>query len=442
MKRNIFTIMTASVALSIGLSACHDDPTVRPSKSDETGEVSLASMSIDMSEAEKVVNNTVGRASGVDLSSFIVTITDKNDESFNRTWTYGEMPEIVTLPVSDGYVVNVESHKIQKAEWERPYYTGSAEFSVAAGEITTVGTVTARFASLKVTIVYDQSLLDILGDDAKVTVSANDEGQLVYERGDVDAARAGYFEVVENSTTMIAKFEGKLDGSMTTYETPFTSVEAGQHHIITYSAKPGPVPPEQSGQIVPDGFSVEATVKVINISSGVVVEEEILSEIDPPYKEDPKEDKDDPDPDNPDDPKGDTEDKAATFEATESPNLDLDGVNIASNSFGNAKVTIGCPKGIKHLNVKIVTDSDNFIMTLDDMNLQEFDLAYPGNAEDSLTSLQLPVKDQVINQTEVLFDITNFVGLLCIYPGNHDFVITVTDNENATASMTLRFKAN
>lgn len=434
MKYNILNILTVCGALSLGLTSCHDNPDMPAEPDNEFGEVSLASLSVDMSHAEKVVTSNAGRAT-VDLNDFIVTIEDKNGITPSQTWRYGDMPEILTLPVGDSYVVKVKSHDIKKAEWEKPYYEGETTFAIQKDDITQIGVVTAKFSSLKVTVVFGDDLRKVMGDDVTVTVKANDSGELVYTPSET---RAGYFEVVPGSTTMTAHFEGTVDGVKTVQDTPFSDVDIAQHRIITYKLKSNPEIPDQSGQIDPsDGIGVDAEVTTVPIDSNIIVDEDLLDGSDRPGQEErPEEPDPGPGPDNPD------EERVATFEATDSPNLDLNGVNIASDTFGNAKVTITCPKGIKHLVVDIQTDSDGFISTLNDLNLKNFDLAYPGDAEESLESLQLPIKDQVINQTEVLFDITNFVGLLCIYPGNHNFVISVTNNENEVETMTLRFKAN
>lgn len=138
--------------------------------------------------------------------------------------------------------MKVESHKVQKAEWSKPYYLGSKDFKVEKSKITTVGVVTAAFSSLKVTVKFDDNLKRVLGDDVKVTVIANDNGSLDFT---ADETRSGYFEVLENSNSMVAHFEGTVNGVYFEEDTPFTDVVPGQHRIITYKAKGNPDIPGQ-----------------------------------------------------------------------------------------------------------------------------------------------------------------------------------------------------
>ena len=68
-----------------------------------------------------------------------------------------------------------------------------------------------------------------------------------------------------------------------------------------------------------------------------------------------------------------------------------------------------------------------------------FDLAEPGEAEENLSNLGLPIKEEVIGQQKVVFDVTQFVGLLGGFPGVHQFKLTVEDvnGEKAEATLTI-----
>lgn len=415
----------------LGAASCSEDWT--PPVAEE-GSVNLNSLSVDMSDAEKVSTSTVSRAS-VDLAPFIVTVS--NGADYTRTYTYGDMPEVLTLPVGS-YTISVKSHEVQKAEWERPLYLGTKEFTVTKGKITDIGVVTASFASLKVTVQFTDDLKPLLGDDVKVTVIANDQGSLVYTPSET---RAGFFEVVEGSNTMIARFEGTIDGVYTTQDTPFADVEAGQHRIVRYSAKSNPDIPEQSGGISGSGITLDTSVINQDINSDVIVSEDNIDSSDRPGQEEPDQPGPGPDEPGPDEPG----EKPVTFEPFNSPNLDLDAENVATADFGNAIVRISASKGIKSLVVNIHTSNEVLPGLLAGMGLGEpFDLAdinEDSTTGDSVKTLNLPFNSQVAGQTEVDFNISDFVPLLVDLAGNHEFTITVTDNDNKAETMTLRFKS-
>ncbi|MCH5220924.1 MAG: DUF4493 domain-containing protein [Muribaculaceae bacterium] len=439
MKINILNIVALG-ALLLGASSCDEGWTPQTS---EEGSVKLSSMTIELSDAEKVIN-TSSRGqidiSNIRVENFKVKVSNQNGNSAPKEFIFGEMPEVLVLPVGT-YNLEVESHEVKPAEWDAPYFKGSTSFEITNGKITQIGSVEAKFASLKVSVVFDADLRAVLSNDATVTISANDRGQLVYK---VDEQRAGYFEVIDNSMTMIAHFEGSIDGVYTVQDTPFTDVEPGQHRIITYSTKRGPEIPEQSGNIDPsEGLFVD--VEVANggtINGNVTPSEDATTPTDRPGQEEPQE--------SPNPGPGDDEPSApaATFEATNSPNLKLDDINMVSDfpegevPAGNAIVTIHCEKKIQHLVVTISTTDDGFADIIDEMKLKSFDLAYPGDAEDNIKSLELAYGDQVINKQEVEFNITQFVSLLANFSGTHTFNITVTDNEGKKASLDLRFKAD
>lgn len=264
--------LVAGAALLFGAASCSENwnpPT------EEEGSVSLASMGLDVSNLEKVITASVGSGSraSMDVSNFLVKIYDSR-EALAGSWKYADMPEIVTLP-ADSYRVDIESHEIEKAQWDAPYFCGSKEFEVTAGKITSLGVVTCKFASLKVSIKFTDDLRNYLGDDTEVSVVANDEGRLVYTPAET---RSGYFEVIEGSTTLVVTFNGTVNGNAETVRKVYTDVEPGQHRIITYDVKTTQQPiPDETGQIDPsNGISLDISVTDEDLSGNVTVEEEPL----------------------------------------------------------------------------------------------------------------------------------------------------------------------
>ena len=131
MKSNILTC--AAIAAAMMATSCDDNWT--PALGDD-GQLDLSSVSVINDDATKLVKNEQSRAD-VDLSDYVVEIFKSGETTPTNTWAYGSMPEVVTLAAGD-YSINVKSHEVAKAEWERPYFTGSQTFSIATGKITQV----------------------------------------------------------------------------------------------------------------------------------------------------------------------------------------------------------------------------------------------------------------------------------------------------------------
>lgn len=355
-----------------------------------------------------------------------------------KSWTVATMPEVVSLPTGD-YRIFVESHKVQKAEWEKPYYKGEQTFTIEAGKITQVETVTCKFASVKVTIKLTDDFRAIVGDDATFTVHVNDSGELVYG---VNETRAGYFEAVEGSTTMVIDFKGTLNGKV--FEktfSDFVDIAAGQHREVTFGATEAPTPDQPSGDAEIGGINIDLSYSDKDIDGNISYEEENITG-QRPGQETPK----DPEtPENPDDPTPPGTEEPITFT---SATLDLENVNDAGNfdgSAGSAVVDIHADKGLKHLYVKIISK------ILDESALEgiglatSFDLAEPGALEEGISSLEFPYGEDVVDKTDVKFEISKFLPMLSALGtgddavANHEFSVTAVDSEGNEKAFSLKF---
>lgn len=424
MNNKISTLIAAG-ALMLAGTACNESWDPAPSAGQ--GSLSLKSMGVNVNTTTKVYSRAEGEA--IDLKPFVVKIVPLDGGEATQ-YTYGTMPEVLPLAVGQ-YRVDVESHAVQPAEWDKPYYAGSSKaFAIENNKVTEIGVITCEFSSLKVTVGYTDDLRAALGDDVTVTVVANTGGTLVFTPAET---RAGYFEVVEGSMTLVATFEGTVDGTHTTQTVTFGQVSKGVHYMLTFKVKNPPSPPEQHGTVDPSGITVE----------GVVSEVDINGNVDP--GDDPTLDPSDrpgtgggEEPDPPTPPTPGTDD--ITFH---SDNLDLEGVNDATTFSGDAIVTITSKNGFEHLIVKIVSDG----LTPEELAnvglASEFDLANPGALEEALQGFGFPIGTQVTGaQGPINFDITDFVPLLSAFPGcQHTFIITVTDKTGIQKSLSLKFKS-
>ncbi len=444
MKTNILSILAAG-AVVLGAASCSEN--WNPPTSTE-GSVDLGSLTVDTDEMMKVVESGSRAADDVDLDNFEVTITNLKDESVAGSWKYASKPEIVTLPVGQ-YRVDVESHEVQPAEWDKPYYAGSKEFAIENGKIAMLGEVTAYFKSVKVTVIFDEELRKHLGDDVTVDITAG-EASTAKLTFTPSTTSAGYFKHIPGSMTMVAELNGTIDGVKSSDRRTFTTVEAGQHHILTYTLKDGPIPPQQTGTIDGSGIQLDLSVTTVNVSENVVVSENnIPLEPNDRPTEEPEE------PENPDVPDVPVDPQAPiTFDLGDSANLKLNEAMpltaASAPSFGKAAVNITAPKGIEKLMVNIVCDGEldavlkSMFPVVD--GVVTFDLAHPGDLEETLKGLGLAAGAEVLGQTAVPFDISNFIwdasidtSLLGLYSGKDTFTITVTDSEGNTASTSLIF---
>ncbi len=438
MNTKISTMMAAG-ALLLAVTSCSESWNPAPAQGE--GQLSLKSMGVNVNTTATTVNSRA-EGSAIDLKPFLVKVVPTDGAGQTYNYTYGTMPEILSLPLGQ-YRVDVESHAVQPAEWDRPYYKGSSKtFTIENNKLTEIGVVTCEFSSLKVTVAYTDELKAAMGDDVTVTVLANTGGTLVYTPTET---RAGYFEVVDGSMTLVATFEGTVGGVAAHQVVTFGEVKPGVHYLLTFRVKNGPVPPEQTGTVDPSGIQIEGAVSEETINGSVNPgSDSPLDPSDRPGQEQGGEDPNPPTPPTPDDPAEDVIDFT-------SATLDLEGVNDAATFSGDAIVTITSKNGFSHLIVKI--DSEGLTPeVLEGVGLAEqFDLANPiatlsdGTTVDiteGLKGLGFPTGAEVTGTNDPIdFNITQFVPLLTIYPGNSNFIITVTDRNGVQKSMTLKFKS-
>ena len=114
-------------------------------------------------------------------------------------------------------------------------------------------------------------------------------------------------------------------------------------------------------------------------------------------------------------------------------------------------IVVTAPAGIKNFEVKIVSNvltpaELGGVGLCDVLNLVDPTASYStvdpnfstAAIAESLTNLGFPINDAVKNQTKVEFSITQFLGLLAMTgSGDHNFEMTVTDNDGNVTVKTL-----
>lgn len=424
--KNIFLICLTLMAVLFTFSACHSEK-METGATDVTGQLSLASMKM---EVDLKVDTVYPQSrTGVDVSNFLLTIKNSQGEQVEQ-YTYSEMPEIISLPVGT-YTVVASSAEAATNGFDVPFYKGSTEqFTIKENELTEVSALTCRLANVMISVEYDEELRKLMGEDVVTTVKIGDNSLDIPS----SETRKAYLIAPASAGSMDITLKGTIDGESVTEVKRVDNVQAGQYNIIKYVLSP-----------VDDGNnSVGGNLNIaINIDSSMTSSDETVG-VNPgeepgidDFPTDGGEEPGDGDGDGGDE--SGSEQNMPTIEGTsfnEVP-FDIDNDRLTISGAAELKVTIGAPNGIANLFVEIISK------TLDVSEVQlpaSFDLAHPGEYSEALSGLGFPVGDEVIGQTEVLFDISTFTALLPTFKGNHDFKIRVVDSKGLEETKTLKLK--
>ena len=387
-----------------------------------TGTVDLTSISINVNAAPEPT-----RAGGPNLDNFKVTIEEVTSAGNTevRAWAYRDMPEVFKLPVGNYVVVVTSAQEEPLATFDGGFWKGEQAFTIVEKAVTSIETVNCMFRSIKVAVAYSDDLKALLGNDVKVTLTLEGSGSLEFPKAE---ERAGYLKAVQESNVLKAHLTGTIEGDKVDYETAFPNVKAGEYRIIKYNLKSVDNGDTETGGTSNFKLKVDATCEIVEENITVTPEGEEGTE---------------------DFPNGnDGGDEPGGGEQTEDlPRIEGASINGVPFDIKETHTIEGecelivkmyAPLGITHVNVTI----DSETLTEDILTgvglSKSFDLAEPGSLADALSGLGFPVKDKVINQKELVFDITSFTSLLGIYgAATHKFIINVVDNSNNSVTETL-----
>lgn len=438
----------AALALVACVSSCSDD-SLQAENVDE-GKLNTSSIIPEVTNAEIIISDQQGAQHVAsrrvtDLTDYIITVENSRGETV-ANWTYASMPQLPVFPVGT-YTIKVASCEETPAAWEAPLFLGSQTFEIRKNEVTDVQTVVCKLANIAVSVNCSDELVAASEGDINITVTSKDAHSLTYSATET---RKGYFQAM-GQTTLEVHFTGTVNGNAEDFRYVLKDIAAGQHRKVNFSLRNNPNnPPDEVGNITNDGdgISVSTTVTGVDLTSDTPVEEEVLPDNDRPGQEE-----------NPDEPDPPTPGDWNIGFASKTDDLKLDQENDATQftegSGKEAVVIITSTKGFKTLKVDIISESLNDEMLTGVGLAASFDLATGLSADNRDLSYALgspvadggfgfPVKDDVTGDgiTEITFNISSFVPLLNIYPGEiHQFRITVVDKDGNSKDQTLKFKS-
>lgn len=397
------------------------------------GHLSLSEMTVDCrvdeSDPEVGVLSTRATRASVDVSNFDCSIINENNEVI-LSFKYSERPtEAIELATGD-YIFKMVSGEVPAAAWESPVYGAIKPFKIVRKETTTLTEIVCSLMQIKVTVTYAPDLLERLGDKTITTVVIG-ENSLEYS---LTESRAGFFVAPQASNTIELRINGTYAADKQNFKVvemtkEVQNVKVGQHSKVH--------------------FYIEHAAQG-NINVGVTIQDWVTDEIipcnvaDKITEEEWTEGGNQGGNDTPENP-------------VEDPSIVWDGHDISQREqiVGGLEVDllISASKGIKEFYVKIESASLTPVELADVglcdiLNLcypqQSYDSNNPGvfiDVEEPLRGLGFAVAEEVVNQTFVKLSITQFMGVLQAVSGttlkNHDFVLTVVDNEGNTSVKTL-----
>ena len=441
MKSKIYSLLAMSMLLFTG---CDDWSPNDQQFPDGTGGISTEGLKLTVTDAPSEATNE-GRAEGdYDVNSFIVEILNSNGSVANNgqaKWTYGQMPEVVELPIGE-YTVHVKSlEKFPDAEFDTPFYEGTSEsvIRVTNNQISDLGTVNCKFQSLKVKVVFAESMLTAMSPDSKVEVIAGETNVSTSPRLTWTATNnsaIGYFNPGESST-LAAVFTGTVGTRNVNQTRVFVDVKKGNYYILTFRATAGSeIVPDRFGEIDPSGIDINTEITEIEQDGNVNVNPDKLDPSNRPDKEDW------PDPN----PGGDPEPGPTTDPITITPtssSFNLDGVNIAAE--GEWAIDIVSENPLANIEVTIESPylTDDFLQSVG-MRAQ-FNLANPGELEEALLGFGFPIKENVVGKKQVRFEISPFIPLINLAAsmdiyGVHTFNLKVSDDQGNVKNQALKFE--
>lgn len=419
--KNILFTLTALMALLF--SSCHSEE--MRMKETGKGEVSLAKFTLSV-EVE-IGNIEFSRASDIDVSNYIVTIKDAKGEEVGH-WIYGEMPEIISLAVGN-YTVEAASSSQPTTGIDKPYYKGEQEFTIEANKLTEVETIECKLANICVTFDFTDEFAKLIEDDFEAVFKIGDNSVKMTK---ADEGKKAYLPAVSEKNSLDITWKGTLDGEAKEGTMRQDNIQVGEMHTVSFNL-------DKVDEVYP--FGLKVSIQIDETISRVDDKLVVNPGTEPPLEDFPAEDGGEDEGTG-----GGTTPDAPTIVGTSfkgSPfDIDNDVLEIKKGETATLKVTLSSSVGIGHVYVTI--DSETLTPDiLGEVGLSSsFDLAEPGQYEEGLKGLGLPVSDEVKGKKTVVFDITEFTKLLGAYgTANHKFILQVKDINGNSTTKTLKVKS-
>ena len=183
-------------------------------------------VSLDRDDSEELVFKSV---SDTDVA-FVLKIYNELDQlvaTVEDHRTLGETP--LALNVGKYTVTATSADAPAAAQFDAPFYSGSAEFEVLPDQVTNID-VTCSLANVKVTAVFSEEITGAF-KTYDLTVS-NGEASLIFSNQDGSAGKTGYFSPT-GTLTWTLRLENN-DGQEYTLSDTYQDVKPKQHYRLSF----------------------------------------------------------------------------------------------------------------------------------------------------------------------------------------------------------------
>jgi hypothetical protein len=399
MKNIILTIAAAAALL---LASCQKTII---DKGEKDGFLSFAEFSLGLDESLITKADAAG-------GNYAIIINDAEGMEVMRK-TYDEVRNagnLLTLPAGNyTLVARSVGEDVPFAVFERPIYGTSRNFTIVAGQETTIGELVCTLLQCKVTVEYSDEFLECVTGAGSTTVTLSEGHPLEYalNADKTYEHQAGYFAV--NGSTMTVVFKGNIDGKTQKMTKSFAGIAAKQWRKIKFVQMKN-----EQGQATFD-IVINDLISDATLNNFVGGTEVIIGE-------------------DPDAPKGDggitlVPDYEAGCDAdiTDLTNIVILPVETRDMVI-KFKATV--PAGVKKFTVDIVSDNEAFTSAVAAADATSLDLINPSEQNGIIFDVvPFPHGQELLGQTEIAFDLSAAQDAIVNYKGRHSFSMTIVDND-------------
>lgn len=413
--KKIFAIIAAASALS--LASCKK---VTVSSADVTGTLSFAEFAISCDDDVET------KATVAATGNYVVSIynTDTDELAVSTTYTAVKQKDNkLSLPAGN-YRLEARSSgdAVAVAAFEQPVYGATREFSITAGQTTSVGALICRLLQCKVTVGYSDDFLAMVTGEGSASVEVTSGYPLNYALNYSNGAAtydqsAGFFAVDgTGNTTMVVTFKGSIDGKSQKMTKTFTDIKARQWRQVKFIKKVN-----EKGNAAFD-IVINPLVDDAELPNDIAdAKENIIG-------------------DDPSAPKGDG---GITLDFDYEAGCDVEFTDMGHILMPPVETRDIClkmkseiPNGVKKFIVQISSTNDEFVNAVAAAQAQELDLVHPTSANEIIFQVvPFPHGEELLGKTNLSFDLSNAQDAIISYKGTHTFQMIVTDTKGCKSNL-------